>query len=389
MSALTRNTSRAILGFTLIEVLIGVLILALGLLGLGAIIPMIVRQQRQASDLSLGVECARAAETMLTTRPDMDPTSRGPVAWDVWLNRTNWSGPVLPSPGANAYLWERWSTTVSPNEMDSQTGDFTIADVTVDPPVYVSLPVTERLWPNESVQGSEVVPLGTDPYRPQFVWDIIGRRLPTPAGTTQDPEVRKLQIAVFVRRIDLNIRIPRGTISGSNPPQSYSLLDVLRQASYLPNGSQSFAVPVCAYASNAGAQSYRPTNMGTIPGGSPNYSPPIGVTGTSFVAVSFAPTARDRIVLTNLSTTDNRWDLISQPGQKLLDNLGNVYTVVGVPDNASSSRGLVIVVDPPVPSWVPDPATASPNGPAHFRQVVFTPQIPAAIHVFTITRTGK
>jgi Tfp pilus assembly protein PilV len=388
MSALTRNTSRTVLGFTLIEVLIGVLILALGLLGLGAIIPLIVRQQRQASDMSLGAECARVAESILTTRPDMDPASKGRVGWDAWLNRGNWSGPVTGSPGANAYLWEHWSTSVTPNEMDSQTGDFTISDSSVSPAFFAAFPVTERLWPNETVQGADMVPLGMDPYRPQFVWDFIARRLPTPAGTALDPEVRKLQVAVFVRRIDLNIRIPRGPIPSTRPPQSFSLLDVLRQASYLPGGSQYYAVPVCAYGPNAGAQKYRPTNTGVIPGGVPNYSEPIGLTGTSFVAATFDPAERDIIEFTNLSVTDNIWVLISQPGQKLLDNLGNVYTVVGPPEDAAPGA-MELEVDPPVPAWVPDPTTTVANGPAQFRQIVFTPQIPAAIHVFTITRTGK
>src|SRR5690606_22911144 len=61
-------------------------------------------------------------------------------------------------------------------------------------------------------------------------------------------------------------------------------------------------------------------------------------------------------------------DLWSRPGQMLVDNLGNIYRVLRQdPDNPSR-----VVIDPPV-------AEISMN---RVTQVVYTPQIPAAVKVF-------
>ena len=66
---------RSIHGFTLVEVLMAVLILAIGLLGLGAVLPMIVRQQRNSADSAFGTIAARSAmTTFLATRMGGDET---------------------------------------------------------------------------------------------------------------------------------------------------------------------------------------------------------------------------------------------------------------------------------------------------------------------------
>ena len=49
--------------FTLVEVLMAVLILAIGLLGLGAVLPMVVRQQRDSADGTFGLIAMRSAVT--------------------------------------------------------------------------------------------------------------------------------------------------------------------------------------------------------------------------------------------------------------------------------------------------------------------------------------
>jgi prepilin-type N-terminal cleavage/methylation domain-containing protein len=55
-------TARA---FSLIEVLVAVLVLSLGLLGLGAVFPMVVRQQRIATETNLGISARNGVEQML------------------------------------------------------------------------------------------------------------------------------------------------------------------------------------------------------------------------------------------------------------------------------------------------------------------------------------
>ena len=58
----TRAHQAAVRGFTLIEVLIGVLVLSLALLGLGALFPVVLREQRIARETVLGVSVQRSAE---------------------------------------------------------------------------------------------------------------------------------------------------------------------------------------------------------------------------------------------------------------------------------------------------------------------------------------
>ena len=51
--------------FTLIEVLIAILILALGLLGLGAVFPVVITQQRNANAVVEGESVASMAESIV------------------------------------------------------------------------------------------------------------------------------------------------------------------------------------------------------------------------------------------------------------------------------------------------------------------------------------
>ena len=76
-------------------------------------------------------------------------------------------------------------------------------------------------------------------------------------------------------------------------------------------------------------------------------------------------------------------NLASTPGQKLVDNLGNVHTVLGPdPDDPD-----VIILADPVPAWVNTAAELGDPGVQIWdtlHQVVFTPQIPAAVDVFRL-----
>ncbi len=406
MSAMNRRA------FTLIEVLIGVLVLALGLLGLGAIIPVVIREQRQAVNTTLGNEAGEAARKYLLSRPDLDPAAdfvfdqsrvpwaaRATVGWDVWLMDQNWSPrrPVnqQPAPGDQYYLWEpRRVGTSTPNgnfNFDSQTGEFGWhINRQGMGRLEVTIGLADRLWPSESMQGEAYLRPGLDPHRPQFVWDFIGRRvevrLDPVTGKPVEPE--QIQIAIFVRQIDQNIRIPSAT--HNSPPANgtpITLRDVLLDR--LNNSPQSpdRRLPVVSHPASAGpALQYLPTNAGERPGVSPpnnlNYAEPI------FIDAQYDPNDPARIEFPNITRNDNAWKLVSQSGQKILDNLGNVYTVRGIPDDLEPGNlgaNTEVLIDPPIPGYLPNVNNQNAAG-GTIRQVVFTPQIPAAIEVFTITR---
>src|ERR1043165_528481 len=122
--------------FSLVEVLIAILILALGLLGLGAIIPVIVTQQRNATDRTLGIVAAKQAESYLKSRADFDPSvptpptvASGPAIAarpNAWYNV--FTDATILSTSPSYWLWQTWSidpvTTPVPS-INPDTGEMT------------------------------------------------------------------------------------------------------------------------------------------------------------------------------------------------------------------------------------------------------------------------
>lgn len=446
-------------GFTLIEVLIGIVVLALGLLGLGAVIPVVVREQRNAADAALGVSVANTAEAFIRerTQPQLrtwrtgDPAilqqslvqELGPL--DMWLFNGNWGGPLWTRDGDRSQLnlwylppWRVLTTTtrlldstrtplhrvvVSEGEFlfPQSSGDLAnpgvgeaVGDMrwravgaerqsrvqrqngTLGPWVasgifgtsFSRISVGERLWPNPSVQTSETLAPGRDPYKPLFVWDFVGRRVTTPisaaAASIETPGVNieeKLQIAVFVRRVDINIRVPRGT----NPQTGadYTLFDILTGN---VDDDDKRRVPVAADRDGI------PTLAGIDSRDSSN---PLKYSTIRSFTATFDPLNRNErnVILVSASAAERPLlRYVAVVGQKLVDNLGNVYTVKGVPDpeQATLPAGQVeLFVEPPVPLGVQKVGTAVGNSdlnPSVLRQVIFTPQLPAAVRVFTISR---
>lgn len=347
--------ARALRAFTLLEVLLGVLILALGLLGLGALIPVVVRQQRTATDETLGVVVAGDARAYLEGRLDLN-RARDIAYYTAAANptedyRKGWGRLCLPREAGTPtladndqatfdswsrnYEWVDW--TQPPLELSYTTGDLTI-DGAQTPRDDVVIKMVDRLWP----------PRAATQAQPQFVWDFVARRVPTLPG-----EPYKLQIALFVRRLDPSIRVPQGN----------TLLDVLTGSNGVSAGQR--RVPVAVDSSGL------PTRNGDG-----EYAQPV-ILNAQLVNNG---NVRDRIELTSGTNIQRR--LAGQAGQKLVDNLGNVYTVTKTgADNASADTDI-LYIDPPVPEWV----NASPSD-AWFglNQVVFTPQIPAAVEVFTVS----
>ena len=326
-----RRAQRLAAAFSLIEVLIAILILALGLLGLGAVIPVVVREQRVASQATRAVIAANNAKAYLQARPDLNRLvgdaggSRGggggpsmggssqvnPMGFGVWLEKLSWSTDglwVMPADG----LWD---------SSYKAAGD-------LRPPgsVRTTIPLVDRLWPDPSS--------GADPL---LVWDFVARRVPGATPPHRDEVERTIEIAVFVRRLDPAMRVPPGR----------TRLQVLTGQGVT---SQQMRRAVGVEPSSG------PTGDGTG-----NYSLPTAL------RVQLNPQRPDR-----LRIDANGWEgrYAAQPGQKLVDNLGNIYTVTRLIDPGR----LEVEITPPVSESQRD----------QIDRVAFTPQIPAAVEVFRI-----
>jgi hypothetical protein len=207
----------------------------------------------------------------------------------------------------------------------------------------VSIPVRERL-----------LPLGAagDPP-PLFVWDAAVHRV-SDFDTHTDSTHDDLELAVFVRRLDPRIK----------PPAGHTLYQVLtgeRQGGVaLANRRR----PVAVLA--AGPQVDLPAGDGVG-----NYAAPV----TAEVEYRYNPPgepARDRLYMFN-NVTATKWQLIRQPGQKLVDNLGQVHTVREWVEDGSDRY---VILEEPVRTL------ASSNG--LIKQIVFTPQVPASVFVMRV-----
>jgi len=292
-------------GFTLIEVLIAVLVLAIGLLGIGAVFPVVVRQQRQAQDTIQGITSRQGAEAYLLARVNKNGNA---LLKDVAIfvdNDTN----AKP---------EEWHVPVP----DPKSGVLTINGQ--------PLPLSDRLTPPAFSEGVD----------PQFVWDFAARR----TGPNQ------LELAVFVRRIDTGITL-------SQPRQrAYTLSHALAGTDV---GASYARVPVGE--DNSG----RPTLNGT-----PQYS--------SLRVLDVEPLDQGVRLRFAKNTPAGLLAALRQPGQKLIDNTGEVYTVAKADDIDRSG----VVLEQPVP---PDVILRIERDGFQL-SVLATPQIPAAAAVLKVSQ---
>jgi prepilin-type N-terminal cleavage/methylation domain-containing protein len=322
-------------GFTLVEVLIAVLIIAIGILAIGSVIPVGVVMQRASSDaaqsatLIADIEAdllSRAAFNRLSEAANVTPIQK--MGWGVWLNDNQWS----KGSAKDSFLWEELTSA----ELDLTKGEFRLnADTGTDDDAVLT--VADRLWPNEPSNRA---------LSPQFVWDFVGRRVARRAG---QPE--QLQLALFVRRIDNGI-VPRGT---------KTLWSMLVPASPTANPER---LPVGMNKDGV------PTRDGTG-----DYSV------IRLLDVQSDPSLpRDQL---RLSGGQPEWRRFAgEAGQRLVDNLGNAYTVVSIVESNAST--ITVKLDRELPSWVRYPG-GKVDQEFSLRQVAFTPQVPAAVGVITLT----
>jgi type II secretory pathway pseudopilin PulG len=462
---------RAVGGFTLIEILISILILALGMLGLGILFPVIIREQRIGSDATTGIAIANNARTILTggqwgsALPDggnrhlfrMGPTVRthpardlGPDFATAWLwrvlrdNQVNAQSPLTANPpppvayglgkGYSAqgvqfqpYGQGEWYTALinnDPNVLNTPVGTAAIgmpdgfrdpnsgtvakpsfwvlsaADAPVDakPTGHINVPISQRLYPLDPV------------VQPQFVWDFAVQRKSNfiykytinVTDYADSPENDDLRAVIFVRRID-----PRIHFTGSIT----KLIDALPEKLPAPAVVDQ-RVPVGEDINGF------PTLDGTN-GDPANPGVRYSTIKTCEVEFWYQPSTPalnhpDRLYMPLVFASQNPsdlphltilWSQMKQPGQKLVDNLGNIYTVVGSGNeptvNAQTFDGVpggdYIRVDPPVPvsekqasPAVLDQGARYPrNGDTIQRaiwQVCFTPQVPVSVNVVDLLK---
>ncbi len=191
------NSSPQARAFTLVEVLMGVLILSLALLGLAAVFPVVAREQRLARESINGSSAMNSVDSFLRTsdifRRPAEGTKR--YGWDLLLDRSTWSKEEKlgsPADKAGVRIYTEW---VGPRYNSDGSCEFY-----VDSSNTVLMPLAQRLWPQRV--ANEDTPL--------FVWDIVARRVSGGDVTTRDDDA-SVQVVTFLRRVDASIRVPSGS----------------------------------------------------------------------------------------------------------------------------------------------------------------------------------
>jgi prepilin-type N-terminal cleavage/methylation domain-containing protein len=341
--------------FTLIEILIAVLILALGLLGLGAVFPAVIREQRIGADALNGAQAAAQARAVLLSwdyngamnppPPPPPPPAPQPPPRDFWRN---WRDSAATG-GLNRVEFEHGEFFVPAIDLPGAQGASpSSTEMGIPGSIYnsFSLPLRERLFP-----------FGPQAQDPHLVWDIAVHRLSdaVPGNPASNDPV---QVVLFVRRVDPRLRVPR--------------TQTLYQQ-FIASGAAR-RVPVGIVAA---------TGLPTLDG-TGTYAPPITIP-VRFHSTLVRPD-RDRLYfetggLGTLSAA--QWAIVSQIGQKLVDNLGTVHSVVGFGEDPM--LGHFVKIDPPVPAFISEnQAAPSAASGGVIQQVVLTPQVPVAVSVFTV-----
>ncbi len=407
-----RRPGTAQRGFTLLEVLIAVVVLAFGLLGVVAVFPAVIDVQRRAQDAVLGGSLAASAEALIESSVldsqtldwhDWDSESAPGVrrfpAREVLSNDVTISAigaPVGPPDQQIVrldFLWDELpfeadGTLVLGGEEAAVPFLFNNALLTIPRPgpqqlPTIEFPVSQRLLPDEASGAA-----------PRYVWDMLVRRVDIGIGLdvstgSEPPRSRvevpisrlpefPIEVMVIVRPVDRGIRVPVGL----------TLRDTLRGFRFateaggslardlLENRDRRFPVAVSAtdlatLQPGAGLDTtsrYSLPLLGRRVGTQPTVNDPplasfeFGVVPKQVDFRQRRPT--DPPVIVN---TRNAERAMSQVGQLFVSDRGIVHRVTRVSTDAEDDGIVRVEFEPPMPpGW---------------RQIVFTPQVPADIRV--------
>ncbi|MDP1661252.1 MAG: hypothetical protein Q8L55_04980 [Phycisphaerales bacterium] len=370
-------------GFSLVEVLMAVLILSLGLLGLGAIMPAVLKQQRVGTDQTFGTLAGRSVAAIVKGNQLLNGRNKtGNTTNAILMSYNRWEAwaRCIQSAGYAYGIPEDGTWRVLEVEGDSSgigTGRAIVGpfgpniNTNTDDRAFINL--IDRLVPSTSS-----VTLGTPVVsEPQFVVDLAVRRATAldpaqiGAGGTilyERPGNFTVQVAFITRRIDQRVRPPAGT----------SILASLTDNT-LPLNQRRWPVSE----DNNGNPLGDGTNQGA---GAPRYSLPYAVN------VVFDPNYPDRLVvagaedsaLPNSATARTRNVAAQQlavGGQIIVDNLGNIYNVQGYDDRVGGTPQLAVRISPAVVANTPGSGSSDPR---RLHQVLVCPQPPAAVNIITV-----
>lgn len=357
-------------GFSLVEVLLAVVVLGLGLLGIASVFPVVISQQREAAETVAAVGAAEAAESFLAGAASsfsvlLNEPGFGEFAAEASMpiNSTadlvDSEGRVVRAIGGDVSLlwqpgfsWGASATVVEPAAASGQTmafdaylneglvviggsgeyiSELTGASATViapgdaGHPGTLVIPVDARLHPSPFSGAT-----------PRFVWDIALRR--SRGG--------RVEAAVFVRSIELGIEPV-----GGEAPLDVRLSDRLARPQF---GVTSTAASEKRLAVGMDPVTLTPTGRGArfnaaAAAAAEAYAIPLAAEAE--VPEGPAGTLRDFdliVVRAPVAFSDEdagypagflptggadgppAWlDLLAQPGQTFVDNLGVVRRVVG------------------------------------------------------------
>jgi prepilin-type N-terminal cleavage/methylation domain-containing protein len=388
-----RTQNRA---FSLVEVLIAIVVLALGLLGIAAVFPAVVSQQRQATDTVLSTSIENAVthylkENSVLNKASVSPSyppplgyivpNNGQRGWQLLSGNPTWSAPAyLPAPGSPGIPifsgnWKMPNADLNTVGLclETATGNMRVIGAANSLAAdgsgnyqqsWFDIPLSQRLSPTPYSSSAQ----------PLYVWDFVARRVGTGNSvdntnattfqyTIQDDAV---QLAVFVRRIDSGIRRPAGA----------TLADTLVGG---------VAVPVAEDPTSG-----RPTFDG-LGGATPTYS---GIHTIKYALAAALPLpnrhdlSRTAGSFVTLDTSNALRSYARQPGQQMVDNFGVVHTVTAFLDRDpadldATSPNETIEITPPIDlssfaNWSSNAGATNPPS------LLFTTQIPTSVFVITV-----